>query len=101
MDAKKPVDLMGWLAGNWGSLNKKTPALIVNPEASPLDLLAWCWGEVASLNASSDSIADAESAIEPRVLSAIFLHRLPPLQCVLEEAVTLLLAERALQKRGA
>lgn len=98
MDAKKPVEVMGYLAGNWTSLNNKTPALILNPDASPLDLLAWCWGEIASMNASLDSLASAEAHIEPAELSGIFLHRMAPLQSVMHEAVSFLIAEKALKK---
>lgn len=92
MANEKNVYVMGYLAGNWPNLNDKTPALMINPEASPLDMLAWCWGEVASMQSALDALAAAQAPIEPGELSGIFLHRMAPLERVLSEAISALIA---------
>lgn len=87
MTAKKHANVMGYLAGNWPSLNDAAPALIINPEATPLDMLAWCWGEIASMHAALNVLVSLGDPIEAGELSGIFLHRIAPVEVVLSEAI--------------
>ena len=79
--------VIGYSAENWIGLNEKTPAVIVNPDASPLDQLAWCWGEVASLNAAAMVVRLGGNDLEVEDFSAIFGMRLPALAAVLTDAI--------------
>ena len=82
-------DVCGHLASNWLEFNR--PALIISPQARPGDLLAWCWAEVKSLNESANTyLGLAPDDMTPNEFSAIFSHRLQPLEAVLEHAVNLL-----------
>ena len=101
MSTNKHVNVMGYLANNFGSINESVPALIINPEATPLDLLGWCWGEIASMQAALDALASAGVPIEPGELSGIFLHRIAPLERVMHEAVDALMTQHKSMKGGA
>lgn len=84
----------GHLADNW-SLDRA--ALVVNPDALPVDLLAWCWGEVMSLKAAAVLASVAADSISAEDMTAIFLHRLEPLESMLEHAITQLLVAMRLE----
>ena len=88
MSAPKPATgAVGYLAGNWPSLNDTEPAVIVNPAASPADVLAWCWGEVESLHHAAEAIAAARNGCDADEFNAVFVHRLEPLARVMERAM--------------
>ena len=101
MTANKHVNVMGYLTHNWPGLNDEVPALIINPEATPLDMLAWCWGEVASLQAALNVLAASHEPVEPGELSGIFLHRVAPLERVLDQAITNLLRQQGSSAKSA
>ena len=101
MTANKHVNVMGYLANNFHGINEAVPALIINPEATPLDMLAWCWGEIVSMQSSLDSLASASAPLEPGELSAIFLHRIAPLERVMHEAVCALIQQQKSTTGGA
>lgn len=95
----KPINVLGYLAGNWPGINEENPALIVNPQASPLDLLAWCWGEAMSLEASALALTAFGAEIKSGELAAIFQHRLSPLANVLGAAVDALSAQARVERQ--
>lgn len=101
MNAKKHVNVMGYLANNFSGINEIVPALIINPEATPLDMLAWCWGEIVSMQASLDSLTSASAPLDPGELSGIFLHRMAPLERVMHEAVCALVEQQKSTTGGA
>lgn len=98
MTTEKHANVMGYLSRNWPGLNDAVPALIINPEATPVDLLAWCWGEVASMQAALNTLVSLGEPIVAGELSALFLHRIAPIEVVLSEAIDAL--ANAGQKAG-
>jgi hypothetical protein len=77
----------GYLTHNWGHWFDR-PAVIINPEARVGDVLAWCWAEVSALLAAAQAID--ESDVGNLSVGAVFLHRLEPLERMLDHAVSLL-----------
>ena len=91
------VTPMGYLAGNWLGANEETPALVVNPQASAVDLMAWVCGELRSLEAAAyalTAVSARDSSIEVRHFEAMFVHRIAPMERVLELALCQLIAQR-------
>jgi hypothetical protein len=89
------LEIVGYLANNWCT---DRPALMLNPEASPGELLAWCWGEVMSVLASADALATCADSISAGDVSAIFLHRLRPIEQVLDYATNAVVREEKLRR---
>lgn len=88
---------MGYLSENWLGANEDTPALIVNPDASPADLLAWACGELRSLEATGHALMDMASpgaTFEARHFEAMFVHRIGPVERVVDLALARLLARQ-------
>lgn len=79
--------VIGYLAENWAGLNDKTPAVIVNPDATPMDQLAWCWGEAASLSRLSSLAVAAGKDFDFGDFHDLFYMRLPALAGMLEYAI--------------
>ena len=88
------IEVMSYLATNWGQSHERPPALILNTEAHHLELLAWCWGEVHSLLASANVCTAGNENIPVHDMSAIFLSRLGPLAEVMSVAVQAGMNER-------
>lgn len=92
------VTPMGYLAGNWLGANEETPALVVNPQASAVDLMAWVCGELRSLEAAAyalTGVSARDSSIEVRHFEAMFVHRIAPMERVLELVLCQLIEQRS------
>jgi hypothetical protein len=105
-DNNTPVTpVMGYLTSNWNSHDNRTPAVVINPEASPVDVLVWCWAEMESMLAAVNVLMNAEGDINKGDFSALIFYRLDPLVAVMEKTVghlchaDLALA-KALKERG-
>lgn len=94
---RETVSPMGYLAENWVGANEDAPALVVNPQASAVDLLAWVCGELCSLEAAARALVDvapSDSFIAVCHFEAIFVHRLGPMERVLDLALSELIVQR-------
>ena len=87
-DNKTPfTPVVGYLTSNWDSHDNRTPAVVMNPEASPVDVLVWCWAELESMLAAANVLMTAEDDINKGDFSALILYRLEPLLVVMEKTV--------------
>lgn len=84
---KSAPDISGYLTHNWTHWFDR-PAVIVNPEARVGDVLAWCWAEVSALLAAAQAIDEGD--VGNLSVGAVFLHRLEPIERMLDHAVSLL-----------
>lgn len=94
---------MGHLADNWGepTPNMQCPAVVLNPKADPLDVLGWLWGEVEALLVTTRALSESQAPLDGADLAAIFLHRLEPIESVVESLVRWRLAKRRVAGGGA
>ncbi|ABM36283.1 hypothetical protein [Polaromonas naphthalenivorans] len=88
MENTPVTPVMGYLAQNWINLNARTPAVILNPEASPLDLMAWCWAELRSMQAAANALVGGIDDIDKGDFSALIIHRIEPLANVFQQAMS-------------
>ena len=84
----------------WNFISSDRPALVVNPEALPEDVLAWCWAESMALVAAAQVASLSTDALSPGDVAAIFLHRLEPLESMIEHAMTLLASQARAGEEG-
>lgn len=98
--ASEAVSATGYLADNWFHFNDQPAAVVRNPEATTGAVFAWCHGEVQSLLqlVSALSTFSAKASITTGELSALFQHRLEPLERLLEVAVSELVATESAAK---
>ena len=95
---------LGYLAEGWLGVNEDTPAVVVNPDATAVDLLAWVCGEVRSLDATARALVGrtvGDSTIDVCDFEAMFVHRIAPMERVLDLALCQLLDRRDAERAKA